>query len=215
MNKIPKKLNNGHITQGIYSILSNSFIFDLFQWMIGDNNLKKRFVKEFVKPFEGAKILDIGCGTGRILDFIPMNIEYTGYDLSPEYIEYASKRYKGRGKFFCSKIDTLSTKQNSGFDIVIAKAVLHHIDDNEAKIMFEIASKNLKPNGYVVTLDGVFIENQSKIAKYLISKDRGKHVRTIKEYVDLAKSYFYKVDSFILHDMYRVPYTIFIMKCFK
>ena len=97
----------------------------------------------------------------------------------------------------------------------MAKGILHHINDEESKKLFEVASYSLKPGGYLVTLDGVYIKNQSKIAKYIISKDRGKNVRTPEEYTKLANSYFSKVETFILNDAYRIPYTIFIMKCYK
>ena len=204
-----------HITSGIYSILSFSFMFDLYQKLIGDDNLKMRFVREFVTPKPAARILDIGCGTGSILDFLPVEIEYIGYDLNWNYIQAASKKYKNRGKFNCQRVNDLPINDHNSFDIVLAKGILHHINDEESKRLFEVASCSLKPGGYLVTLDGAYIKNQSKIAKYIISKDRGKHVRTLEEYTNLANSCFSKVETFILHDAYRIPYTILIMKCYR
>ena len=216
MNKIfNSNIDNDENTSGIRSVLSYSFIFDLFQWLIGDNNLKRRFIREFVMPSNNAKILDLGCGTGRILDFLPQDIKYMGYDANPEYISFASKRYKDRGLFYCQNGFNSSTVNTNVFDIVIAKAILHHINDGEAEKLFITAFNSLKPGGYLVTLDGAYIKDQSKIAKFIISKDRGKYIRKPEEYFNLAKSSFSKIEEFILHDAYRIPYTIFIMKCFK
>ena len=67
MNKIfNSNIDNDENTSGIRSVLSYSFIFDLFQWLIGYNNLKRRFIREFVMPSNNAKILDLGCGYGAV-----------------------------------------------------------------------------------------------------------------------------------------------------
>lgn len=219
-NKLDKSSNKVHkntdqITSGIYSILSIPLVFDTYQKLIGSDDFMKRYVREFICPFPDARILDIGCGTAPVLKYLPTNIEYVGYDLNPHYIEDASKKYKGRGKFYCERISDSSITKINDFDIALAGGVLHHIDDDEAKKLFEIALHLLKPGGYLITYDGVYIEKQSIFAKWILSKDRGKHVRTHDEYVNLAKSSFSKTESFIMHDMYKMPYTAIIMKCSK
>ena len=216
MHKSSDKVKStDQITSGIYSILSIPFVFDTYQKLIGSDDFMKRYVREFICPFPGARILDIGCGTAQVLKYLPENINYVGYDLNPHYIEDASKKYKGRGNFYCERISNSSLKEKESFDIALAGGVLHHINDEEAKKLFEIASHLLKPGGYLITYDGVYIEKQSKMAKYILSKDRGKHVRIHDQYLNLAKSSFSKIESFIIHDMYKIPYTAIIMKCHK
>ena len=216
MHKSSDKVKStDQITSGIYSILSIPFVFDTYQKLIGSDDFMKRYVREFICPFPGARILDIGCGTAQVLKYLPEHINYIGYDLNPHYIEDASKKYKGRGNFYCERISNSSLKEKESFDIALAGGVLHHINDEEAKKLFEIASHLLKQGGYLITYDGVYIEKQSKMAKYILSKDRGKHVRTQDQYVDLARSLFSRIESFIIHDMYRIPYTAIIMKCHK
>ena len=89
------------------------------------------------------------------------------------------------------------------------------INDAEAKVFFASASKLLKPHGYLVTYDGVYIESQSKIAKFILSRDRGQYVRTPEGYTGLAKGIFSEIKFSIIHDMYRIPFTGIIMKCYK
>ena len=71
------------------SLLSFPQIFNFYLLLIGFNTLRRKFVNEFIKPFPGATILDIGCGTASILDFLPDNVSYTGFDMNQRYISYA------------------------------------------------------------------------------------------------------------------------------
>jgi hypothetical protein len=67
----------------------------------------------------------------------------------------------------------------------------------------------------LITYDNVYIENQNWFAKWLISRDRGRAVRTIEDYKRLAVQNFVDIEGNILHDALRIPYTIFIMRCIK
>jgi hypothetical protein len=67
----------------------------------------------------------------------------------------------------------------------------------------------------MITWDNVYIDNQHWFAKWFISKDRGQAVRTANGYKQLVSPYFKNIESKILHDTLRVPYTIFNMKCTK
>jgi cyclopropane fatty-acyl-phospholipid synthase-like methyltransferase len=102
-----------------------------------------------------------------------------------------------------------------GFDFVLAIGILHHLGDAEAAQLFRTAHGCLRTGGQLITLDNVYVEGQSPVAKYLISKDRGRHVRQPDQYADRARPVFSQVDGFIRHDLLRVPYSHFIMKCQK
>lgn len=207
--------NRGKVQEKIYSILTFPFVFNTYQYLIGANEFMKKYVNDYICPFPGAKILDVGCGTAPVLKYLPENIEYIGYDSNPLYIKNAEIKYKNRGVFYCQSTSEYSNIDLESFDIVLAGAILHHINDEEAKDLFKKASDLLKVGGYLVTYDGVYVNNQSRIARYILSKDRGMFVRTSEQYLDLAKSGFCKIDSFIINDMYKIPYTGLIMKCYK
>ncbi|MBU1564940.1 MAG: class I SAM-dependent methyltransferase [Proteobacteria bacterium] len=208
--------NMDHINTGFRSILSYSFIYNFFQKvMVGSNKAMKKLVKEYVVPFPKARILDIGCGTSSVLEHLPESIDYTGYDSNPIYIKSSIKKHKNRGCFYCEHISKTTLRDKNSFDIVLAQSILHHLNDEDATKLFSTAFEALKVGGYLITFDSVYIPNQSKIVKFLIDKDRGQHTRTPERYVELADSVFLKVESAIRHDMYRIPMTIFIMKCTK
>jgi len=64
-------------------------------------------------------------------------------------------------------------------------------------------------------MDGVFMEKQSPVAKWIISKDRGQNIRTQEGYLELAYQVFSNISTDIRHDMLRIPYTHFILECTK
>ena len=179
------KKEDAHVRRGFRSILSNPFIFDKFQKLLGLSRCKARYVS-IMNPRSGMRILDIGCGTADILEHLPEGIDYHGYDLQPEYIDYASKKFRGRGQFYCQDAASLKVKGGSAFDIVMINDIVHHLNNDDAKRVFKIAFACLKDDGYLSTIDIIKIENQSWLARYIMSKDRGQNVRTKSEYEGLV-----------------------------
>lgn len=196
------------------SILNISFIYDSYQKIVGGYNARKIFANKYVNAKEGDKILDIGCGTGHILEYIP-HVDYHGYDLSPVYIDTAKKKYSDRGTFYCSEVSELNLNDKGTYDIVISSGVLHHLNDNESKKLFELAYKALKPGGYFISHDGCFTKRQHPIDKLFLKLDRGQFIRNQSLYLNLAHSSFKNVTSFIEKKFFYIPYTTIILKCVK
>lgn len=213
-----KNEESSHRETGLSAILSKPWVYDLFTRLVGKERSRVKLVQDYVRPFPGCRILEIGCGTARLLSYLPNSIaEYTGFDMNPLYIESAKERWKRRAncRFFCQKVEDAATLKPGHYDIVLAVGIVHHLNDNEAAYLFNIAYHALKLNGALITYDNVYIENQNWFAKWLISRDRGRSVRTIEDYKRLAVQYFVDIESNILHDTLRIPYTIFIMRCIK
>lgn len=50
--------------------------------------------QKFLDKFIGGKVLDVGCGYGRVIDFLPDKVtDYTGIDISPDFIKRAKEKY--------------------------------------------------------------------------------------------------------------------------
>jgi SAM-dependent methyltransferase len=106
-------------------------------------------------------------------------------------VEAAQKRFGHRGRFFCGDVGLTAIDQEAAaFDLVFATSVLHHLDDNHAIRLFNLARKALKPGARLVTYDGCFVEGQPKLARFVVSRDRGEHVREAAEYAKLAAQVF-------------------------
>ncbi len=193
------------------SVLALPQAYQFFFNIIGGPSRSRILVNEYIRPAVGDRILEIGCGPGTIVPYLPQ-VDYLGFDLSPDYIAQAQRRFP-QAKFVCERVSGYTLPEQASFDIVLALGIVHHLDDAEAEQLFEIAHSALKPGGKLVTLDGVWADDQSSAAKYLLARDRGKFIRSEKEYVQLASKFFGHVKASVRDDLLRIPYMHVILEC--
>lgn len=201
------------ITTGIRSLLSKPKVYELFQRFMGANKTRKLFISKFIAPYPSEYILDIGCGPAGILGFLP-DVNYYGFDISEDYIKNAKQNYGDRGKFYAKYLSADDIEKLPKFDLVLLSGVLHHVDDDTAIDILNLAYSALKPHGRLVTTDGCFVKGQNPIARFLIKHDRGQNIKTEDAYVNLAKNVFTDVKSTIYHITW-IPYTLCYLECTK
>lgn len=203
------------VTQGVRSILSKAAVYDAVQNLLGAKRSRQRLVEEYIRPVPGDVVLDVGCGTGAILDSMPDDIQYVGIDLSPRYIASAEERYGHRATFRCMDVAHLSASDLPPANIAVAIGLLHHLGDDEASMLLIEISRCLVERGRLVTIDPCFEPTQSFVARYAISRDRGQNVREPDCYAAIARSVFVEVKVTVRHDLARIPYTHTILECRK
>jgi 2-polyprenyl-3-methyl-5-hydroxy-6-metoxy-1,4-benzoquinol methylase len=112
-------------------------------------DLRLKTYAKLLLPYlkNGIKILDIGCYTARLLDFLPKDkqIEYWGVDFDEQALVIA-KQKGAKVKFV--KFDTEPILLENKFDIIVAGEVLEHLI-NPAKIL-EQMQQLIKPDGVVL-----------------------------------------------------------------
>lgn len=199
--------------EALRSVLSYSWAYQSFWQAVGGDERNRILLRDYIRPADGDRVLDIGCGPGTMVPYLP-SAEYVGLDVSPEYIDRARRRFP-KARFVCQAVGQHNLVEPDSFDIVLALGVLHHLDDDEAVALFQLARDAMKPGGRLVTIDGVWTDDQSKMVKYLLSRDRGRFVRSQDGYRELAAKVFSEIESVIRHDMLRIPYTVVILKCFR
>ena len=199
------------ITSGVRAILSSPFVYQLFQSLMGGRKARETFVQDYIKPEPGMNMLDIGCGPAAILEYLP-SVNYWGFDSSQAYIDKAREKYGKRGQFYCRQVEGQTLIDLPKFDRVLALGVLHHLDDVSAESLVDLAFNALGSGGSLVTIDPCYERGQSPIARFLISKDRGQHVRNKTGYEELVNSRFDGINVLIRHKSW-IPYTHCIMSC--
>jgi SAM-dependent methyltransferase len=197
------------ITSGFRSVFSSSAIYSLYQNMVFP---KKPLVRDYIKPFAGQKILDIGCGPADIANYLK-NTQYLGLDFSQKYIEAARKRYGNSAAFEQADINNYVLNQAQHFDLVLSIGVLHHMEDNEVLNLIKLAKQALHKKGRFFVVEPCYVKDQSYLAKFIISKDRGQNVRDEKGYLSLVQPFFNKINVTITHNLLRIPFTMMIMDC--
>lgn len=202
-----------HRSRGLYRLLESASVYERFQKALGAGSARRRFVSVFLRPRDGARLLDIGCGTGSLLDYLPEHVQYVGFDLNPKYIESARRRYGARGQFHCAKVGEEAAVIGDGlFDFVVAKGMLHHLTDDDAHHLLDMARRHLAPQGTFVSFDNVFHEGQSWLSRALTALDRGGSVRSPQQYQELIEAHFAHSQTWLLTDMLPFPYSHFIVR---
>jgi SAM-dependent methyltransferase len=192
-------------------ILNLPWAYQMWGSVVGSDGYRKTLAKEHIRARPSDRILDVGCGPGSMVPYLPRS-EYVGFDANPDYIQQARRRFP-EAHFTCDRVNEYNLPQSEYFDIVIALGILHHLDDQEAVQLFRMARRTLKPQGRLITLDSVWVAGQSRLAKFLLSRDRGRFVRHAEQYVALASTSFSTVNSIVRHDMLRIPYSHLVLEC--
>lgn len=114
-----------------------------------------------------TKLLDLGCGTGRLSKFIVpiLGRNYHGFDINSKYIEYCDRTYSGN--FICCDVQheefnhdglvepslmTIPYEDNS-FDVVVSFGVLNHLRLDSTIRCISESHRILKRGGvFVATL---------------------------------------------------------------
>ena len=167
--------------------------------------------KEYIKSFNSflikniklnskSKILDIGCGRGKILGTLSSKLRLKNKPLGIDIINHKDKDKRIEFK----KIDASSFyfRNEDKFDLILIKQTIHLLKLNEVKRLLFISKKNLKRNGkiFIFTLDTVKNELPTfdLMKKKLLNslKKDEKILKFIKNiYPDMSKKkFFYKVN---------------------
>ena len=109
-------------------------------------------IYNYLKDKDFQKLLDIGCGTGYLINMLSKNYnaEYTGLDLSPEMIKQAQGKNIKNSVFIEGRSDELPFA-NDTFDIVTCSQSFHHYPETD-KPMQE-ARRVLKQGGLYILSD--------------------------------------------------------------
>lgn len=201
----------GERRRGLRSVLSWPRLYRAYHRAIGARAMREAVVTQ-LRPKPGDRLLDIGCGTADILEYLP-DVEYVGFDQSERYIKHARARWGTRGRFFVADIQAVDVRKLGKFELGLAHGVVHHLPDDIASRVFALAAAALVPTGRFVTIDSCHDEQQSWLARLIVSADRGRAIRNNDEYRALARESFDRVDAQVHHSLLHIPFTLSLVTC--
>ena len=197
-----------------YKILDNPNFYNFSQRIISRyGGTTKYFIKKCVLPLSPKSILEIGCGTGNLLYDLPGNIEYTGIDISSDYVKSAKKKFRSRGRFLLGSVLDYDFSKLGKFDLVLAHGFFHHVNNATIMAYLDHIEPSLTDDSNLLSIDPCFVAKQNIISHFIVSNDRGKYVRSEKEYTKLLKKFYFEIKSVIRDDLLVFPYHTCILFC--
>lgn len=172
-----------------------------------DYHVLKKIIHKELQIKNGAKILDIGCGTG-ILAPLFSNTNYIGIDIDEKLIDFANKRYPN--KFKLMNGDKINFP-NSLFDVILIIGVIHHLDNKTSIKVFSQMKKVLKKYGMILIIEAIPpIDSYNYFGHFLRALDKGHNIRYLEEYEYMFRKYF-KVNKAYKKRGGLVDYGVFVL----
>jgi malonyl-CoA O-methyltransferase len=111
--------------------------------------LDQPFLMSVIQPFEGCRILDLGCGTGRYLRLVGQGSYAVGVDLSRGMLRRARRQTPAAiaARWVQASVECLPFRAQS-FDRVVSGLVLDHVRD--LRLFFDGIARTLKPGGRAI-----------------------------------------------------------------
>jgi len=175
----------------LIKFLSNPSISIILRKIVELNFRKqKQVIKKYFSVTESDKILDLGCGTGELSVFFPAQ-NYTGIDIDPKNIKYATSHYKG--KFLVADGKDLPFPDNS-FSKILVVGVFHHLSDTDSKEVINEIKRVLKPDGKFLVMEDTKTKNP--ITTLMHRLDQGEYIRNKEDWHKLFSNEFSVENSF-------------------
>lgn len=146
---------------------------------------KPNEVIDLLGPFEGKKVMDIGCGTGYFsFPLVEAGAQVIAADVDSRFLEYVSDKQDslgiGKTKLETRKLPYDSPKLEAAeVDMVLIVDTYHHIENR--KSYFEQVGAGLKEKGRLVVID--FKKEDSPVGP---PKEMRLDVKQVKEELNAA-----------------------------
>jgi ubiquinone/menaquinone biosynthesis C-methylase UbiE len=128
------------------------------------NAMRRQALPPLAEVFSGRdqrklRLIDIGCGTGRLLDFVKQvwpRLPALGLDLSEAYIDHARRHLKrwSRINLIVANAEAIPVPSNS-CDAVTSIFMMHELPPEIRRIVIGEAARVLKPGGRLILIDSL------------------------------------------------------------
>lgn len=142
---------------------------------------------------KGDRVLDLGCGNGRLRTFLPRDLirdgDYFGFDLSEALLRIAREKHP-RDNFFKGDFGAPQPFGADNFDWIISIAAFHHLLDSHSQQQFlNEVYRTLKPGGKVFITTWIlpkkyfwmnFWKGRVFSKNWIVPFGKEKHIRTYR-----------------------------------
>tara|TARA_B100000579_G_C22743216_1_gene810170 strand:+ start:215 stop:931 length:717 start_codon:yes stop_codon:yes gene_type:complete len=139
-------------------------------WLSSQNYIKlfNNFLIKNIKLNSDSKILDIGCGRGKILGALSSKLKLKNKPIGIDIIDHKDKDKR----IIFKKIEAIKyfKRNNKNFDLILIKQTIHLLKFKEIKKLLANCSRKLNPDGKIIifTLE----TTQNEIPTFLLMKKK-------------------------------------------
>lgn len=130
-----------------------------------------RFLAEQSTPASHVRLLDVACGTGRVLEQLAIahpSLRYHGVDLSPYYIKAARQRLADVREISLAVENAEHLPYvDRHFDVVTSVYLFHELPRNARRNVVRELARVLRPGGLVVLEDSAQPSDSAEITSVL------------------------------------------------
>ncbi|MDA9604698.1 class I SAM-dependent methyltransferase [Candidatus Pelagibacter sp.] len=177
MNELKNWDNKTWLSSSSYINSFNSFL------------LKKK------KLNQNSKILDIGCGRGKIFGYFSRKFKLTNKPIGIDSV--AHKDVDKSIDFKNEDVFKFFDNNQNKFDLIMIKQTLHFFNKKQRSKLIKVCKNNLKKNGVLLILSLNTLNNEIpcfKLMKQKLNKGLKRDSRMLKSVCKILKDY--KIDKF-------------------
>lgn len=133
----------------------------------------------------GASVLDVGCGTGRLLQQLRLALpraSLSGIDLSEAYVRHARARLGDAATVDAGNAELLPYADSS-FDAVVSVFLFHELPKRVRRRVFTEMVRVLKPGGVLVIEDSAQLNDSPELGPVLRQFPRDLHEPFFAQYL--------------------------------
>lgn len=176
------------LIQLLHRLVAIPAVYDFAQFLAGATVLRRALLPVFASHVAaGAKVIDIGGGTGLNLACIRVPCDYTCLDNDPQKIEGFRAKHPGLTALLGDA--TALPVDDCSFDVALMSAVSHHLPDDVLHGAFAEIVRVLKPTGRFIFVDALWQPHRLQ-SRALWRVDRGADPRPYAALRAQAEAFF-------------------------
>ncbi len=148
-----------------------------------------------IKP--NSTVLELGSGTGNLTVKMKYAKKIICIDISDKMTEIAKPKIRNQKNATFVKSDILEFFENNRekYDYIVSTYSIHHLTEDEKKILFDYIKESLNNNGKAIFTDLMFKNEEDK--KDIVTKYRLLGRNDIVE--DIYDEFFWMIDGCVSH----------------
>jgi len=201
-----------------HTVLNLPQAYNAFQSIVGARKHRSLLMDFVTAQGQFESVIDLGCGTGFLLERLTKSKRYVGVDLSEEYLAKASRvETKAETQFVLAnfeKPESISQLVIQSPSLVLAMGIFHHLSDDAVLLLRKQLEDVLPKNSLLISLDPTIDELTTPIARWVALNDRGNFVRSQVNLEKLFAGGRFYLNFTTFRKQIRIPTDIVIGWCY-